>query len=276
MAQQKQGPKSTKPKAPVKKTAPLTQAQKDAALMKKYPGGTLVRNPVPGTLQTNVGGKRIQYTGDVKVMSPKKEKDTRTQTAMPSMAPRSMPKAKVDSSRVALPKISRMAATDSTKTKKMGRLRTAANDATSTVRAAYNTAFGKNQSQTTGGKILERGARLGATALGLTAAGVASAGPMLKQLSTGTQRAGSFIVPVAKKATKQGLKNLSKYLGVGGVLAPVAIGQMDFKNRSEESKKRGIANPGKNNSLGINFDKPFEKTKGRDTPLPDSSSLFNK
>lgn len=247
MAQQQQGPRSQKPKpkaaAPVKTNKPAAkpglsnQARKDAELMKKYPGGVLVKNPVKDTLQTNVGGKDVQYTDEVFVKGDRirKPKDTTSASKFP------------------LPKLKAVEG------KKMGRLRTAANDATSSVRAAYNTAFGKNQSQTTGGKILERGARLGATALGITATGATAAGPMLKRLATGTQKRGSFIVPVGKKAVKSGLKSLSKYLGATAVLAPTAIGQMEFKNRTEDSKRRGILNPGKNNSLGINFDKPFQK-----------------
>lgn len=171
----------------------------------------------------------------------------------PARKPSVMPKASVSSAIKTLPTLK------APEGKKMGRLRTAANDATSSVRGAFNTAFGKNQSKTTGGKILERGARLGATALGITATGATSAGPMLKRLATGTQKRGSFIVPVGKKAVKSGLKSLSKYLGATAVLAPTAIGQMEFKNRTEDSKRRGILNPGKNNSLGINFDKPFQK-----------------
>jgi hypothetical protein len=270
MAQQKQGPKSTKPKAPAQKPISPRQAQKEAELMKKYPGGTLVRNPVPGTLQTNVGGKRIQYHPEVKVMSPKKEKDTRSQTAMPRTAPRSLQMAKVDSSRVALPKLKAPAVAPP---KTMGRLRTAANDATSTVRGAYNTAFGKNQSQTTGGKILERGARLGYTALGLTATGATTAPKIIKSAVTGKASLGrNMFTKTAQSAAKSRLGSLSKYVGAAGVLAPVAIGQMEFKNRTEDSKRRGIANPGKNNSLGINFDKPFQKK----TAAADSSSKSKK
>jgi hypothetical protein len=269
MAQQKQGPKSTKPKAPAQKPISPRQAQKEAELMKKYPGGTLVRNPVPGTLQTNVGGKRIQYHPEVKVMSPKKEKDTRSQKAMPSIAPRSLQMAKVDSSRVALPKLKAPAVAPP---KTMGRLRTAANDATSAYRGAANIAFGKNQSKTTGGKILERATRLASVATGVGIAGGADVPRLAKQLATGTRRAGSFIVPAGKAATKAGLKSLGKYAGVGTVLGPVAVGQMEFKNRTEDSKRRGIANPGKNNSLGINFDKPFQKK----TAAADSSSKSKK
>lgn len=260
MAQQKQGPMSQKPKAPVKKTAPLTQAQKDAALMKKYPGGTLVKNPVPGW-----GNKgKATMLEDVSVMSAKKEKDTRSKTAMPSMSPRSLQMAKVDSSRVALPKISRIAATDSTKTKKMGRLRTAANDATSSVRGAANLVFGKNKSQTTGGKILERAARLGAAALGFTPTGITEVPGIAKSIATGRASLGRNVYSnVAQRASKQRLGNLAKNAGIAGVLAPVAIGQMGFKNRSEESKKRGIANPGRGNANfgNFNFDKPFQKKK---------------
>jgi hypothetical protein len=273
MAQQKQGPKSTKPKAPAQKPISPRQAQKEAELMKKYPGGTLVRNPVPGTLQTNVGGKRIQYTGNVKVMSPKKEKDTRSQKAMPSIAPRGV---KQIPTNMPLPNVSRVAAPDSTKTgKKIGRLRTAVSDATSSVRGAANLAFGKNQSQTTGGKILERGARLATAGLGMTAAGVpGSAANYGTKIAKATNKATGYIKKGTKAAASGALKSAGLVAGAAGVAIPVIKGQMNFKNRTEESKKRGIMNPGKGKAnLGkINFDKPFQKK----TAAADSSSKSKK
>jgi hypothetical protein len=262
MAQQQQGPRSQKPKpkaaAPVKTNKPAAkpglsaQARREADLMKKYPGGVLVKNPVRDTLQSNVGGK-----------SPQLEEVLVKGKATPKK-PISFPK---DSSSFKLPTLK------APEGKKMGRLRTAANDATSTVRGAVNTAFGKNQSQTTGGKILERGARLGATALGLTATGATAAPKIIKSAVTGKASLGrNMFTKTAQSAAKSRLGSLSKYVGAAGVLAPVAIGQMEFKNRTEDSKRRGIANPGKNNSLGINFDKPFQKK----TAAADSSSKSKK
>ncbi len=260
MAQQQQAPKSQKPKpkaaAPVKTNKPAAkpglsaQARKEAELMKKYPGGVLVKNPVRDTLQSNVGGKTPQLE-EVLVKGEKyrKPKDTTSTSKFP------LPTLKAPEG------------------KKIGRLRTAANDATSSVRSAYNTAFGKNQSQTTGGKILERGARLGATALGLTASGATTAPKIIKSAVTGKASLGrNMFTKTAQSAAKSRLGSLSKYLGATAVLAPVAVGQMEFKNRTEDSKRRGILNPGKNNSLGINFDKPFQKK----TAAADSSSKSKK
>jgi hypothetical protein len=272
MAQQKQGPKSTKPKAPAQKPISPRQAQKEAELMKKYPGGTLVRNPVKGTLQTNVGGKRIQYHPEVKVMSPKKEKDTRSQTVMPRIAPKAPKQIPIN---MPLPNVSRVAAPDSTKTKKMGRLRTALNDATSSVRGAANLAFGKNVSKTTGGKILERVARVGAVATGMGAAGIpGSAANYGTKIANATNKATGYIKKGTEAAAKGALKKSLGMAGLAGVAIPVIKGQMDFKNRTEESKKRGIYNPGKGKAnLGkINFDKPFQKK----TAAADSSSRSKK
>jgi len=263
MAQQQQAPRSQKPKpraaAPVKTNKPAAkpglsaQARKDAELMKKYPGGVLVKNPVKDTLQTNVGGKAPQLEEViVKGEKYRKPKDTTSTSKFP------LPTLKAPEG------------------KKMGRLRTALNDATSAYRGAANVAFGKNKSQTTGGKVLERAARLASVATGVGVTGGVSVPRMVKQLATGTRKAGSFIVPAGKAATKSAMKSLGNFAGAATVLGPVAVGQMEFKNRTEESKRRGIANPGKNNDLGINFDKPFQKTKGRDVPLPDSTSLFKK
>jgi hypothetical protein len=150
--------------------------------------------------------------------------------------------------------------------KKLGRVATALSDATSDVRGAANLAFGKNKSQTTGGKILERAARVGAVGLGVgTAKKAMVAGKML----------GGAVKKGITTAAKAGTVNpIGKAIVTAGT---VAAGQAMYKDRSAESTRRGLLNPGKGNAnLGINFDKPFQKTKGRDVPLPDSSSLFNK
>lgn len=145
--------------------------------------------------------------------------------------------------------------------KKLGRLATAASDATSSVRGAANMAFGKNKSKTTGGKILERGARLAATALVYPAGQAGVAGGANKAITTAA-KSGS-INPIGHALVTAGT---------------VAAGQAMYKKRSAESTRKGLLNPGKGATYfeGTNFDKPFEKTKGRDMPLPDSTSLFNK
>ena len=133
------------------KSAGMTEAQKRqaAANAQKPKAKVPAKKPVRAIKNTMLE--------NVTVMSPKKEKDTRTQTAMTRMAPRPMPKVAADSSRVALPTLKAPAVAPP---KTMGRGRTALNDATSFYRGAANVGFGKNKSQTTGGKILERGARL--------------------------------------------------------------------------------------------------------------------
>jgi hypothetical protein len=176
----------------------------------------------------------------------------------PAKKQKVMPKATVD------PSVSKVKApvspTKAKEPKKMGRVKTALSDATSAYRGAANMAFGKNQSKTKGGKVLERAARLASVATGVGVAGGADVPRLAKQLATGTRKAGSFIVKAGKEATKAGLKNLGKYAGVATALGPAAVGQMDFKNRSEESKKRGLLNPGKGKAnIDIDFDKPFKK-----------------
>lgn len=145
--------------------------------------------------------------------------------------------------------------------KKLGRLATAASDATSSIRGAANMAFGKNKSKTTGGKILERGARLAATALVYPAGQAGVAGGANKAITTAAKK--GSINPIGHALVTAGT---------------VAAGQAMYKKRSAESTRRGLLNPGKGATYfeGTNFDKPFEKTKGRDVPLPDSTSLFNK
>jgi hypothetical protein len=265
MAQQQQAPRSQKPKpkaaAPVKTNKPAAkpglsaQARKEAELMKKYPGGVLVKNPVRDTLQSNVGGKAPQLE-EVLVKGEKyrKPKDTTSTSKFP------LPKLKAPA--VAPPKT-------------MGRLRTAVSDATSSVRGAANLAFGKNQSQTTGGKILERGARLATAGLGMTAAGVpGSAANYGTKIANATNKATGYIKKGTKAAASGALKSAGLVAGAAGVAIPVIKGQMNFKNRTEESKKRGIMNPGKGKAnLGkINFDKPFQKK----TAASDSSSRSKK
>lgn len=137
--------------------------------------------------------------------------------------------------------------------KKLGRLATAASDATSSIRGAANMAFGKNQSKTTGGKILERGARLGAAALGVGVAKKAAVAGATKAI-TSAAKAGS-VNPIGHAIVTAGT---------------VAAGQAAYKNRSAESTRRGLLNPGKGKAnIGINFDKPFQKA-GRDYPLSES------
>jgi hypothetical protein len=137
--------------------------------------------------------------------------------------------------------------------KKLGRLATAASDATSSIRGAANMAFGKNQSKTTGGKILERSARLGAAGLGVGVAKKAAVAGATKAITT---------------AAKAGSVNPIGHAIATG--ATVAAGQAMYKNRSAESTRRGLFNPGKGNAnIGINFDKPFSKAN-RDYPLSES------
>lgn len=137
--------------------------------------------------------------------------------------------------------------------KKLGRLATAASDATSSIRGAANMAFGKNKSKTTGGKILERGARLAATGLGLAGA-------------SGVSGASKAAISTASKAGS--LNPIGHAITTG---ATVAAGQAMYKNRSAESTRKGLLNPGKGKTYfeGTNFDKPFSKA-GRDYPLSES------
>lgn len=162
--------------------------------------------------------------------------------------------------------------------KKLGRLATAASDATSSIRGAANMAFGRNQSKTTGGKVIERVARVGAAAAGIGAAGVpGSVSNYGSKIANATNKATGYVKKGTKAAASGALKTAGAVIGAGAVAAPVIAGQIGYKNRSAESTRTGIMNPGKGKAnLGINFDKPFEKTAGRDVPLPDSSSLFNK
>jgi hypothetical protein len=263
MAQQDKTPKfpTWRPKS-----AGMTGAQKRQAALDAQKPKAKAKAPAKKPVRT-VKNTMLE---NVTVMSPKKEKDTRSQANMTRMAPRPMQKVAADSSRVALPKLKAPAVAPP---KTMGRGRTALNDATSFYRGAYNTAFGKNQSQTTGGKILERGARLGATALGLTATGSPNAvSTYANQMQKGTNKVTGYVQKGRKAAARGGLKAGLNMAALGTVVAPALIGQMNFKNRTEESKKRGIFNPGKNNSLGINFDKPFQKK----TAAADSSSKSKK
>lgn len=170
--------------------------------------------------------------------------------------PMVMPKAPVSSSIKNLPTVK------APEGKKMGRLRTALNDATSMVRGGANIAFGKNKSQTTGGKILERGARLIAGASGLYASGAPqTAATYANRMQKATNKVTGYVKKGAEAASKSGLKAGLGMSALSTVVAPALIGQIGFKNRSEESKKRGIMNPGKNNSLPVNFDRPFQKKK---------------
>jgi hypothetical protein len=176
----------------------------------------------------------------------------------PARKPMQGPKMVSDSASIMSRIKSPISNTKAPEPKKLGRLATAASDATSSMRGAANMAFGKNKSKTTGGKVLERGARLAATGLGFAGASGA-AGASKAAIST---------------AAKAGSLNPIGHAIVTG--ATVAAGQAMYKNRSAESTRKGLFNPGKGATYfeGTNFDKPFEKTKGRDMPLPDSSSLF--
>jgi hypothetical protein len=179
----------------------------------------------------------------------------------PAKKPMAMPKAPVSSSISTLPTLKAPAPKPG---KKMGRLATAASDATSSLRGAANLAFGKNKSQTTGGKILERVARVGAVATGMGAAGIpGSVANYGTKIASATNKATGYIRKGAVAASKKALKESLGMGGLAGVAIPVIKGQMNFKNRTEESKKRGIFNPGKGKAnLGnINFDKPFQKKK---------------
>jgi hypothetical protein len=161
-----------------------------------------------------------------------------------------MPKASVSSALTSLPTLK---APTPAGPKKLGRLATAASDATSAIRGAANLAFGKNQSKTTGGKILERGARLGAAALGIGIAKKAAVAGATKAISTAS-KAGS-VNPIGQAILTAGT---------------VAAGQAAYKKRSAESTRTGLLNPGKGKAnIGINFDKPFQKAK-RDYPLSES------
>jgi hypothetical protein len=162
----------------------------------------------------------------------------------------SMPKASVSSALTSLPTLK---APTPAPSKKMGRLATAASDATSSIRGAANMAFGKNVSKTTGGKILERGARLGAAGLGLGIAKKAAVAGATKAI-TSASKAGR-ISPIGQGIMTAGT---------------IAAGQIGFNKRSEQSKKQGLLNPGKGKAnLPINFDAPFKKAK-RDYPLSES------
>lgn len=180
----------------------------------------------------------------------------------PARAQMAMPKASVSSSIKTLPTLKAPAAAGP---KKLGRLATAASDATSMVRGAANMAFGKNQSKTTGGKILERGARLGAAALGVGGVGAAqSVGNYGSKIAKATNKATGYIKKGTKAAASGALKTAGAVIGAGAVAAPVIAGQIGYKNRSAESTRRGIMNPGKGNAnIGINFDKPFQKKKNK-------------
>jgi len=250
MAQQDKTPKfpTWRPKSAGMTTAQKRQAALDAQKPK-------AKAPAPAKKPVRTVKNRMLE--EVTVMSPKKEKDTRTQTAMTRTSPRAMPMATVDSSKRTLPKIQ---APDPVPGKKMGRGRTALNDATSYYRGMANIALGKNQSKTTGGKILERGVRLIAGGTGVYAGGVPSTvGTYVNRMQKATNKVTGYVQKGSEAASKGGLKAGLGYSALGTVVAPALIGQMNFKNRSEASKKRGIYNPGKNNSLGINFDKPFQK-----------------
>lgn len=160
--------------------------------------------------------------------------------------------------------------------KKMGRAMTALSDASSLVRGAANRAFGKNKSKTTGGKILERIARVGAAATGV---GMLPAGAGLsyaRSIAKGTNKLTGYMIKNTIPAAQSAARSAAAAIGAGATILPAIMGQINFNERSEEDKKRGIYNPGRGNANfdKINFDKPFEKTKGRDVPLPDSSSLF--
>jgi hypothetical protein len=181
--------------------------------------------------------------------------------------PMAMPKSSVSSAIKTLPTVK------APEGKKMGRGRAALNDATSFYRGAANVGFGKNKSQTTGGKILERGARL-AYAAGVP---VVSRVPgaftdYAKTMAKATNKTTGYVRKGAEVASKGALKRALGMSALGTVVAPAVMGQIGFKNRSEESKKRGILNPGKNNDLGINFDRPFKKK----TAAADSSSRSKK
>jgi hypothetical protein len=186
----------------------------------------------------------------------------------PARKPSVTPKAPISSKMTTLPTVK------APEGKKMGRGRTALNDATSMVRGGVNVALGKNKSQTTGGKILERGARLIAGASGLYSTGAPNAvSTYANQMQKGTNKVTGYVQKGRKAAARGGLKAGLGMAALGTVVAPALIGQIGFKNRSEESKKRGIFNPGKNNSLPVNFDRPFQKKK---TAAADSSSRSKK
>lgn len=187
----------------------------------------------------------------------------------PARSQMAMPKASVSSALTSLPTLKAPAAAGP---KKLGRFATAASDATSMVRGAANMAFGKNQSKTTGGKIVERVARVGAAALGVGGTGAANAvGSYGSKIAKATNKATGYVKKGTKAAAGAGLKGAGAVLGAAGVVAPVIAGQIGYKNRSAESTRTGIMNPGKGKAnLGnINFDKPFEKA-GRDYPLSES------
>ena len=195
---------------------------------------------------------------NVSKLSNSKQVDTRSKSPMSSMASKAIKEYPINAP---VPKVSQLASSSSSATPaiKNSRFRTALNDAGSATRGGLNLAFGKNQSQTTGGKVLERTARIGAAAMG--------AGVVKKAAVAGATKA-------ITSASKAGSVNP---LGIALTTAgTVAAGQAMYKNRSAESTKKGLLNPGKGKAnLSINFDAPFQKTKGRDMPLPDSSSLFN-
>jgi hypothetical protein len=188
---------------------------------------------------------------NVTVKSPKKEVDTRSKAPVSSLASKAIKQYPINAP---VPKVSQLASPSaSAGPKKLGRLATAASDATSSMRGAANMAFGKNKSKTTGGKILERGARLAATGLGLAGA-------------SGVAGASKAAISTASKAGS--LNPIGHAITTG---ATVAAGQAMYKNRSAESTRKGLLNPGKGATYfeGTNFDKPFSKA-GRDYPLSES------
>jgi hypothetical protein len=160
----------------------------------------------------------------------------------PEKKPMVMPKASVDSSAVSKVKAP-VSNSKAPEPKKLGRLATAASDATSGVRGAANMAFGKNQSKTTGGKIAERVARVGAAGLGVGVAKQAAVAGATKAITT------------AAKAGR--VSPIGTAIATAGT---VAAGQAAYKNRSAESTRQGLLNPGKGKTnLPVNFDKPFQR-----------------
>lgn len=177
----------------------------------------------------------------------------------PSKTPMVMPKAKVDSSGISKVKAP-VSNTKAPEGKKMGRAMTALSDASSLYRGAANLAFGKNQSKTTGGKILERVARVGAAATGIGTQPAGAAASYASKIAANTNKATGYIKKGTQAAAGSAARSTAAAIGAGTALLPAIAGQIGFNKRSEESKKRGLLNPGKGNAnISINFDKVFQK-----------------
>lgn len=262
------------------KSAGMTPKQKNAAAKKQ-----VVSKPKSTSSGYGNNGKS-RMLEEVKVYStptPKKTVPVDTTSKASKKLPMPVAKSTLDSTSRA--RIGGLKPVGNTSTpapaKGMGRGMTALSDATSIYRGAANLAFGKNRSKTTGGKILERAARLGGAAMGVGYGPTDIASGYASTIARNTDKATGYIKKGTIPAAKEAALNGAGMLALGTVVAPAILGQLTFNKRSEESKKRGIFNPGKGkfnipfNFDKLNFDVPEIKKQGRDIPLPDSSSLFN-